>query len=313
MRIERYFADDWSPQKVTVKRCGNVTEVTEMESVPVAFMRNIDADYMMDLRTGELVEKQHSVSRDENIVSLKRTLKNLRDLINTNCCDPDKVLWLTLTYAENMCDTERLYRDYEKFWKRLCYWFLKNSVPKPEYISVAEPQERGAWHLHVILIWMDCPAPFISNNDVVWRLWGHGFTKTKGVSNCDNLGAYFSAYLADLDVTGSDAVVDGSTVVLKPSDDGRTLKKIAKGARLCLYPTGMRLYRHSRGVVIPVVEEVPPDSAQNEKVSAGTETFSVTYRVVNDDNGCVNVFRKTYYNKVRVPVAIEYPVSDVIV
>ena len=29
-------------------------------------------------------------------------------------------------------------------------------------------------------------------------LWGHGFTKTKAMQDCDNVGAYFSAYLGDM-------------------------------------------------------------------------------------------------------------------
>lgn len=30
------------------------------------------------------------------------------------------------------------------------------------------------------------------------NLWGQGFTKTKALDNCDNIGAYFSAYLGDM-------------------------------------------------------------------------------------------------------------------
>lgn len=40
-------------------------------------------------------------------------------------------------------------------------------------------------------------APYIDNS-VIAEKWRHGFTKTKAVHGVDNIGAYFSAYLADM-------------------------------------------------------------------------------------------------------------------
>lgn len=48
-----------------------------------------------------------------------------------------------------------------------------------EYIVAMEPQNRGAWHAHLILIF-NGKAPFIPNDEIS-ALWGQGFVKTKGL------------------------------------------------------------------------------------------------------------------------------------
>ena len=60
-----------------------------------------------------------------------------------------------------------------------------------------EPQGRGAWHMHCIIIFDDI-APFIPNNEIA-KLWKQGFTKTTKLDNIDNIGAYLTAYLGDME------------------------------------------------------------------------------------------------------------------
>ena len=124
----------------------------------------------------------------------------MRRIINANCLNNDVVRWVTLTYKENMQDYKRLYDDFKKFNMRLRYYF-KNTYDdlSYEYIAVPEPQGRGAWHMHVIMIFNKKP-PFIDNNTVIYKTWGYGFTSFQAVDNCDNFGAYLSAYLSDLPV-----------------------------------------------------------------------------------------------------------------
>ena len=105
----------------------------------------------------------------------------------------NNVRWITLTYAENMTDTDRLYFDFKDFNKRFQYYCKINGYSKPEYIVMMEPQGRGAWHCHLLYIW-DCKAPYVANK-TLRDLWGHGFVKIKKLDNCDNVGAYLTAYL----------------------------------------------------------------------------------------------------------------------
>jgi hypothetical protein len=218
---------------------------------------------------------------------------------------PQNCRWLTFTYAENMTDEKRLSADWKKFWQKFKRWCVRNYVDEPEFIGVVEPQGRGAWHMHVFFIWSHT-APYLDNNTVIAPMWGHGFTKTKSVTNCDNVGAYFSAYLGDMPLDEfQDLAPDeqATTFVIneKPvtDQDGQTVtKKIVKGGRLKLYPPGMNIVRSSKGVKRPTVEFSSYEEAQ-KKVCGQTQTFKAGYSLVGDDGNEVNQVYKEYYNAVR--------------
>lgn len=299
--------NDYCPTKVTTM--GNVIETVSLRKQPMPPpIQKLSKELYLDLRTGEVGEFEHSETRADDKNSVRRTLSRIRALINTNCTEPENVRWVTLTYAENMTDTKQLYKDYVSFWKRFCRWCNSQGYSKPEYITVQEPQGRGAWHIHAFFIFPH-KAPFIDNNSVMWKLWGHGFTSTKQLHDCDNAGAYFSAYLADmpldeyvqLDAAERDSDFSGSSVVEKEfvdADDQRKMKKFVKGGRLGLYPAGMQIYRKSKGIKEPEVEQMTLKEAK-KKVSAATLTFSSSYEVVDDDGNVHNAISKSYYNRAR--------------
>ena len=311
MRIEKRkemaVPDAYSPAKVTVM--GNVTEVVTMaKNTHGSPCRKINKDLYFDIRTGDVFEYQHIENRAGSLDSIRRTLANIRAMINSNVTVPENCRWVTLTYAENMTDTKQLYRDTQNFWDRLCRWCKQDGHDKPEYINVIEPQGRGAWHAHLFIIWQS-KAPFIPN-DTMAELWGHGFTKTKAVTDCDNVGAYFSAYLADIPLEElanlpiSDQMAarsaTGKIETKEFEDDDGTIKskKFVKGGRLFMYPVGMNILRYSRGLSKPLVEAMTYEQAQ-KKVSAATETFSCTYDVVGEDGEPLNSICKQYYNSKR--------------
>nr|CDL67171.1 unnamed protein product [uncultured bacterium] len=299
--------DDYSDARVTTM--GHITEVVTMKKrcfgPPVV---RIDKDHFMDLRTGELLEYEHIENRAESTDSIHRTLSHIRALINTNVTVPENCRWVTLTYSENMTDTKRLYKDYERFWKRFCYWCKTNGFEKPEYITVQEPQGRGAWHIHAFFIWPG-KAPFIPNNEVLWKLWGQGFTKIKSLENCDNIGAYFSAYLGDMpldevyQLPSADQIRAFGAGGIEEKDFSNEQghikkKKFVKGGRLFLYPPKMNIVRKTKGIKLPLVERMTY-SAAKEKVRSAKQTFSRAYDVVADDGSVINTICKTYYNSRR--------------
>ena len=326
VKIKRLTADEmpkhWKPKYCKRVRAGHVSEFVEMSKKPKPIdAKRISRDFYIkpSEESGEVYEYSHASDKSGCQDSVRRSLSALRLIINANCSDASRLSWVTLTYAENMTDTKRLYRDFVNFWKRFAYWCKVQGYCKPEYIAVAEPQGRGAWHLHCLWIWSD-KAPFVDNNGVLWKLWGHGFTKIKAVrTDCDNLGAYFSAYLADMTVEeyekahghGIDERYTQEKQVLN-EDGTETPKRIVKGARLKLYPAGMNIYRASRGIVRPVAEILTPNQAQKEKASAGTLTFSAAVAVLpdccasgvgsgGDSVGVSNpqIISKEYYNAKR--------------
>ncbi|WP_422877484.1 hypothetical protein [Lactobacillus acidophilus] len=79
--------------------------------------------------------------------------------------------------------------------------------------------------------------PFIDNK-IMEEMWGQGFTKTKKLKDSDNVAAYLMAYLTDMP---KDEILPSKT----------KSKSIIKGARLHFYPTGVHIYRSSRGIRHP--------------------------------------------------------------
>lgn len=288
--------NNWSK----VVKMGNVTEITAFERRPSAPpVTRLDKDRYLDCRTGTIEEYKHVEDRSKGIESIRDTITRIRGLINTNVTDPAWIRWVTLTYAENMTDTKKLKVDFFVFWKKLKRWCQEHDIAKPEYISVIEPQGRGAWHVHLILIWQS-KAPYIDNNSVLWPMWGHGFTKIKSVNNCDNIGAYFSAYLADIpldDVKGVDIKEDTVKGIKTVKTDGKD-KAIVKGGRLSLYPPGMNIIRYSKGIEKPVIEWMSYRKAK-EHVKEATLTYSQAFEILDDDNARVNALSKEYYNSQR--------------
>lgn len=68
-----------------------------------------------------------------------------------------------------------------------------------EYITAAEPQGRGAWHLHCVFIFAG-KAPYMENA-VVRDCWKQGFVTVKRLDDVDNVGAYLTAYLGDMELS----------------------------------------------------------------------------------------------------------------
>lgn len=286
---------------VKVIEMGNVTEILHMEK------RNTKATIKMleggnryvNLSTGEILPIQKHDSRKDQKNSLFRTFQNARALINTNVIDVDYVRWCTLTYRENMTDSKRLYTDFEKFWKRFLYYCKKQGYSKPEYIVMMEPQGRGAWHAHLLIIWQDMKAPFIPNSEFA-DLWQQGFVKIKKLDDVDNVGAYLTAYLGDMEITDIDNL-KGSQYQLKTveiEENGEKVKKsYIKGARLDLYPANFQMIRHSKGIKQPTETYMSLEDAK-KKVLGASKTFESSVKISND-NGFSNVISKAYYNSKR--------------
>lgn len=287
---------------VKVTEMGNVIEVQYMSR------RNLKqtiqmlpggTEYVL-CATGEVFECKKGETRADNKKGLYKTFQNARGIINANVTDVANVRWCTLTYAENMTDTERLYKDFEKFNKRFQYYCKSKGYGKPEYIVMMEPQGRGAWHAHLLYIW-ETKAPYIPNAEFR-ELWGHGFVKIKKLDNVDNVGAYLTAYLGDMELDEMDlskAIGKECKIVEVEDDDGKKVKKaIIKGARLNLYPANFNMLRCSRGVKRPT-EELMYQFEAEKKVSGATKTFESAIKLTDTESDFECFIVKKQYNKLR--------------
>ena len=104
-------------------------------------------------------------------------------------------------------------------------------------LVILEPQASGSWHLHGLIKKQKGKLPFLDNNCVIEPMWRQGFTKTKRLRDSDNVAAYLMAYLTDMP----------KDEIMPNAKD----KSIIKGARLHFYPSGVHIYRNSRGIKQP--------------------------------------------------------------
>jgi hypothetical protein len=278
---------------------GNITEIMYMQKKNrECKIQKIDKDNYVLLETGEVKQFEHNENRADDMNNVRVSLGMLRDYLNTNITDVTHCRWVTLTYAENMTDSVKLQSDYRIFNKA-----LRRKIGHYEYITAAEPQARGAWHLHVVMIF-DKKAPFIPNKELA-AVWKHGFVTVKKLDDVDNVGAYLTAYLGDMEFVEAwqnevkvavNSVIKDVEVIEK--DGTKRIKKYIKGARLQFYPPGFNIYRCSRGIKKPVKEEMNNEKAE-ETVKNAVLTYETTIKLFDEEKDFENIINKRFYNKAR--------------
>jgi hypothetical protein len=276
------IADDKLVTMVKTNHIIEVQSVLKPGSGSLKDLKKLNKDEYMNLKTGEVLEYQKSDHRGQNIAGLKKTFKNLRLLINNNFIGEVGEKHIILTYKENMTDTKRLYSDFDKFIKRFRYKY-----PGTEYICVVEPQGRGAWHCHLLL---KTSEEFIPNEKIA-ALWKQGFTKTLPLENIDNIGAYLSAYLTDIEIDIEESNFDFEN----ESDNIKIIegKKYLKGGRMYLYPPGMKLFRSSKGIVKP--EKIKIKYEDIKKITrCAKPDYSMTLTISADDEHINTVVYQQY-------------------
>ena len=256
---------------VTVIKAGHIIDITYSEKQnQKARIKKLNKDEYLHCGTGEIKQFEHQSNRDGNIAEVRESVKNLRHLINNNFAGKPNELFITLTYKENMTDTKRLYEDSKKYMMKLRYEY--KDISNIDYISVVEPQLRGAWHIHQLVRFNDISNIFIENGKLA-EIWGNGFVTVKSLKQVDNIGAYLSAYLTNI-------------------KNGET----KKGAKLYLYPTGLNIYRCSRGIQKPQKQKKRFDEIEKE---VGSTIPNFQRQVTIQSNDYTNTIHYIQYNLKR--------------
>ena len=276
-------------EKVSVTQAGAATSVKYLKYVNMrATNIKIDKNHyrITSDESGEVFKYEHKENRQQSPKSVRKTLNNLCNVINANSKDVKRCKWLTLTYSDNMTDLKELTSDWENFCKK-----LRRKWGTFEYIKVKEPQGRGAWHLHVLLIF-EGTAPFMSTEDLQ-KKWGKGFVYVKNLKNNINNGLYFTMSLRDMKV--SDAEELG---IAADSSKLSKNKKYIKGARLSLYKTSVHIFDCSKGVAKPkkeVMTKAQADILVKDKIQVSKYS-----KIITDKNGqVVNEYSNTQYRDKR--------------
>lgn len=257
---------------------GNTVEITTANGQQEQTIKVIEGKRYVNLETGEIHAMDTSNnSRLDNLKSTKQTMKKLRRIIAHNFTGGKNQLWITLTYRDHVTETAIVYRDFKAFIRR-----IRNQFGKVDYITVIEPQASGRWHLHVLL--KNDSELTIPNNDLA-KMWGQGFTKTKRLRRADRVGNYLIAYLSNLQIG---------------DDEGSQNKAIIKGARLYMYPKGIRIYRTSRGIEKPLeITTTKGELIETYKINS-PPTFSRTTK--HETPYGVKEYTTEFYDNIKKPV-----------
>ena len=140
MSVLKRFNENFSMNEqlmVTLKEMGNIYEINYCSRPN--FSSNItliDKDHYKLNKTGEILDCNHINNRGESLFQVGQSLKNLREIINTNVVDINQWKWITLTYADNMQNTNQLYKDFKCFIKKFRYRYSSYRI---SYIIACEP------------------------------------------------------------------------------------------------------------------------------------------------------------------------------
>jgi hypothetical protein len=181
-------------------------------------------------------------------ISSYRTKRRIRDLVYTNAGNwkdesgrPYKPLFVTLTFAENITDTNQANKRFTSFARSFsdsCFGRVQGRAIK--YLNVVEFQKRGAIHYHSVMF----NIPFIEQiYDRINASWGHGFTLIESVNSIDHLANYVAKYVSKED---RDERLDG--------------KKAFFTSRGLLQPKEFRSPRD----IEPILAQIPSDTKKIE-------------------------------------------------
>ena len=283
---------------VKVTKMKHIVEVQYMEKRNTkANIKKLNAEKYIDLSTGEVKEFERTENRSQGMNSLRKTFNRLRELINTNFEGSKNELFITLTYRGDLQtnDTKKVYEDFKNFMKRLKYKFKNDSTI--DYINVLEPHASGNFHMHVLMRFNELDKVYIPNEELA-RVWGNGYVKVQSLQGVDNIGAYVSAYLADIEIEGETAKnLEGHKDLVEKEVNGST-KKFLKGGRLHFYPTGVNIYRKSKGIEEPEKALMSYEKAQ-KKLGGATPNFKYGIELNDTEKDFRNTIIKEQYNLKR--------------
>jgi len=254
--------------RVTQMKCS--VEILHMAKEPKGLLRTrrLDKFSYLDLETGEVRKYRINETREHNLKGLLKSKKMMRHYINNNFTGSLNEKFITLTYdpfIKPNIELKCVYDDFRKFLQK-----LKRRYGNVDYINVPELHLSGVWHCHALLRFNDFDKIFVDNDTIVFPAWGNGWTKTKSITSVNNLGAYFSSKLSFINN--------------------------AYDVRLESYPSGMKLFRCSRGILKPETNIMQYHEAlgivRDSKLS-----YSQTVEVHNSTGNLLNSITLEEYKK----------------
>jgi hypothetical protein len=173
-------------QKLLVNHQGNLTLLSTYPKIERKAL-STPFGYANEIYTNKVLKPANkSLYGSETYrASLSRAFNHAKQKIYFN---PDLKYLVTLTYAQNMQDLDKLYYDIKQYLKNEK---RKNKNKEIKYLFTIEKQDRRAYHIHMLT--NDFPTTHINkNNYKSVTLWTHGFSS---ILNSDKADNNFKTYL----------------------------------------------------------------------------------------------------------------------
>ena len=199
------------------------------------------------------INKPRNLDKSKNRIANERTLlnslQNLKLIILNNFCGNENEVFLTLTCAKPQRDVRKMQDDFKAFWRK-----FKRAYPGSVYVRIAEPNDLGAWHFH-ILIKDYANEKLVIDIAKLRKFWGNGGVNVKRIYSIDGLANYF---------------IPSKSISAKE-------KARIKYNRLKFYPKGFNAYSCSKGIVFP--EEI---EMTDEEIEILRAYFDLNYAHLKD-------------------------------
>jgi len=166
--------------KFRVTVFGKYLEIVQYSEVQMRFQERQRKNTMHQL--AEALEHRADQNRS-------RAVDNVYKLVMANhgAYGKCKTTFMTLTFAENVTDLRWANYEFTKFIQRLRY----ETKLDVQYVAVAEFQERGAIHYHLIIF--NIPRGWTAARIEI--VWGHGRLEWRKLYKARNAAAYITKYI----------------------------------------------------------------------------------------------------------------------
>lgn len=234
------------------KYTDGTVEVTDISHRinPYDYVRRINANEFMLVETGEIKEYEKNDTKTEK--GIKKSMRNLEQLIRNNFKGNQNELMITLTVKENITDPKILQTYYKKFWKK-----LKRKYPTIKYIYIIEKHSKSdRLHIHALIKDTESEVLYIPNS-VILDYWGYGFTKTTRITN----KSYNNSINEELDI---ECIEHKIKLQEKNIGIDKVMKYMMKTRGKENLPAQARIYSKSKGIAFPETDNVIYEEVVNE-------------------------------------------------
>jgi hypothetical protein len=138
------------------------------------------------IETQKETEKQEKKEKYAINATYRAKAKIVRLIKGNQFTYPEKPVFLTLTFKDNLQDLKQANKLFSQFVKRMSRRIKKQM----RYVAVHEFQKRGAVHYHIVVF----NLPYLQKEEIA-KIWRHGFIRVNLI-HVNGLANYMTKYMS---------------------------------------------------------------------------------------------------------------------